>query len=124
GDCVIRSRYPKGFRFIPFPKPRRNKDKCLRWIKLCGRPNDQLRVYIVDGNRHLFGELKDRYPYSMPAIPNSQVPGTQTPARKPPNKIALSEPPKKNLQKPCGCSEEKVHTSHEHMPQKESYHEV
>ncbi|KAJ8321259.1 hypothetical protein KUTeg_001117 [Tegillarca granosa] len=92
-----------GVRFIPFPKPRRNKDKCLRWIKLCGRPNDQLNVNIVDGNRHLFvctkhfieGEPTDRYPDPVPAIQNSQVQGTQTPARKPPTKRALSEPPRK-----------------------------
>ena len=27
----------EGVTFIPFPKPKNQKEKCLRWIKLCGR---------------------------------------------------------------------------------------
>ena len=30
--------------FVPFAKPKTNKEKCLRWIKLCGRPHQQLNI--------------------------------------------------------------------------------
>ncbi|KAJ8317759.1 hypothetical protein KUTeg_005663 [Tegillarca granosa] len=58
GLCKTDDRYPErlegNVRFIPFPKPRRSREKCLRWIKLCGRPHSQLNVDIVDGNKNLF----------------------------------------------------------------------
>ena len=30
--------------FIPFPKPNQDKEKCLRWIKACNRPFQQLNI--------------------------------------------------------------------------------
>ena len=41
-----------GVRFIPFPKPKTQMDKCLRWIKLCGnakicKPDDITRNHYV-----------------------------------------------------------------------------
>ena len=49
GTCNADSRYPDrypGVNFFPFAKPTRthNRDKCLRWIKACGRPHSQLNV--------------------------------------------------------------------------------
>ena len=51
GKCKNDTRYFKedsGVLFFAFPKPKTNLGACLRWIKLCGRPHDQLnteRVY-------------------------------------------------------------------------------
>ena len=44
GVCKSDSRYPerlaeKDVHFIPFPKPLRNRVKCERWIRACGRPD-------------------------------------------------------------------------------------
>lgn len=33
-----------------FPKPKTNLDKCMRWIKACGRPHEQLNVDRI--NKH------------------------------------------------------------------------
>jgi len=46
GTCNSDTRYPErivNVSFIPFPKPITNK-ACLRWIKACGRPREQLNV--------------------------------------------------------------------------------
>uniref|UniRef100_K1QTL4 THAP-type domain-containing protein n=1 Tax=Magallana gigas TaxID=29159 RepID=K1QTL4_MAGGI len=40
-------RYPEklmGAKFIPFPKPKSDLEKCLRWISCCRRPHAQLNV--------------------------------------------------------------------------------
>ena len=47
-----------GVEFIPFPKPKRNLEKCKRWIKACGRPHDQLNVNVIDGNYHMYVCMK------------------------------------------------------------------
>ncbi|XP_062577807.1 uncharacterized protein LOC134239658 [Saccostrea cucullata] len=55
GKCNSDTRYPEriqGVRFIPFPKPKTQKDKCLRWIRACGRPHYQLNESRID--RHTF----------------------------------------------------------------------
>ena len=31
-------------KFYPFPKPKSDMSRCLKWIKFCGRPHDQLSV--------------------------------------------------------------------------------
>ena len=58
GTCNSDTRYPErlegGITFIPFPKPKRNFEKCKRWIKACGRPHDQLNETLIDGNYHMF----------------------------------------------------------------------
>ncbi|KAL3881638.1 hypothetical protein ACJMK2_028051 [Sinanodonta woodiana] len=95
GLCNSDSRYPNrlngGVKFIPFPKPRRNLEKCKRWIKACGGPHDQLNVDTVDDNYHMFvctkhfpdGEPTDRYPDPIPADASQT---RCTPARPPPRK--------------------------------------
>ncbi|XP_033759055.1 uncharacterized protein LOC117341310 [Pecten maximus] len=53
GTCSADERYPQrlnGARLVLFPKPKTNLDKCLRWIKACGRPHDQLNVDRI--NKH------------------------------------------------------------------------
>ena len=55
GKCNSDTRYPErihGVRFIPFPKPKTNEAKCLRWIKACGRPHWQFGQSSI--NRHTF----------------------------------------------------------------------
>ena len=47
GEINADSRYPDwypGVKFIPFAKPKRQLEKCLRWIKACGRPHSLLNV--------------------------------------------------------------------------------
>ncbi|KAK0147267.1 hypothetical protein N1851_013319 [Merluccius polli] len=47
GTCNTDSRYKdrvENVVFFPFPKPTKDVGKCLRWIKLCGRPHQQLNV--------------------------------------------------------------------------------
>nr|XP_034305741.1 uncharacterized protein LOC105338826 isoform X4 [Crassostrea gigas] len=47
GTCKSDSRYPDklmGAKFIPFPKPKSDFEKCLRWISCCRRPHAQLNV--------------------------------------------------------------------------------
>ena len=49
GKCNSDSRYTdrphmQNVQFVPFAKPKTNKEKCLRWIKLCGRPHQQLNI--------------------------------------------------------------------------------
>ncbi|WAR04073.1 hypothetical protein MAR_010631, partial [Mya arenaria] len=43
-----------GVKFIPFPKPRTKLENCLRWIKACGRPHEQLNTNTINGNYHMF----------------------------------------------------------------------
>ncbi|XP_061197531.1 uncharacterized protein LOC133205694 [Saccostrea echinata] len=54
GTCNVDERYPErlenGVKLILFPKPKTNLEKCLRWIKACGRPHDQLNVQRI--NKH------------------------------------------------------------------------
>lgn len=38
GACKSDSRYDATIKFIPFPKPTTSFGKCLRWVRLCGRP--------------------------------------------------------------------------------------
>ncbi|XP_062585057.1 uncharacterized protein LOC134255348 [Saccostrea cucullata] len=93
GTCNSDERYPErliGVRLIPFPQPKQDQEKCLRWIKACGRPHHQLNVNNIDGNRnkvvcskHFIGENRptQSYPDPIPACG-----GTCTPSRPLPNK--------------------------------------
>ncbi|KAK3103012.1 hypothetical protein FSP39_015758 [Pinctada imbricata] len=48
GTCNGDERYPErqgpDGRLILFPKPKTEPEKCLRWIKACGRPHEQLNI--------------------------------------------------------------------------------
>ena len=53
GTCNNDERYPERMtdcRFISFPKPKTQYEKCLRWVKACGRPHDQLNIERI--NKH------------------------------------------------------------------------
>ncbi|KAK3105146.1 hypothetical protein FSP39_018149 [Pinctada imbricata] len=57
GTCNSDTRYPDrlegGVQFVPFPKPKTNLEKCLKWIKLCGRPHSQLNVANIGAGRYV-----------------------------------------------------------------------
>ncbi|VDI67900.1 Hypothetical predicted protein [Mytilus galloprovincialis] len=89
------SRYPDrlegGIVFIPFPKPGRSLEKARRWIRLCGRPLEQLNEEIIKERakaKHLFvcskhfvdGVPSERYPDPMSALSHEKI----TPCRKRP----------------------------------------
>lgn len=65
GTCNTDNRYHDrlvgGIRFIPFPKPGRQLKKAKRWIRLCGRPHNQLNESILNERgkaKHLYVFLK------------------------------------------------------------------
>jgi hypothetical protein len=33
--------------FIPFPKPITQREKCVKWIKACGRPEDDFNIMKI-----------------------------------------------------------------------------
>ncbi|XP_048759607.2 uncharacterized protein LOC125669203 isoform X2 [Ostrea edulis] len=56
GTCKSDSRYPdklNGAKFIPFPKPKTNFQKCVRWIALCRRPQYQLNVNKITKDTYI-----------------------------------------------------------------------
>ena len=59
--------------FIPFPKPKSNEAKCLRWIKLCGNakistPADITSNHYVCSKHFIRNRATDEYPDPMPAL--------------------------------------------------------
>ena len=61
GTCKSDTRYPEQLlddvKFVPFPKPAKNTEKCQRWIRLCGRPHEQLNITILQERskaKHLY----------------------------------------------------------------------
>eukprot|EP00105_Crassostrea_gigas_P035685 XP_019919833.1 PREDICTED: uncharacterized protein LOC105320761 isoform X3 [Crassostrea gigas] len=54
GTCNVDERYlerlQNGGKLILFPKPKTYLHKCLRWIKACGRPHEQLNIQRI--NKH------------------------------------------------------------------------
>ncbi|KAH3868928.1 zinc finger protein 423-like isoform X3 [Dreissena polymorpha] len=102
GRCKSDTRYEErlvgNVIFHPFPKPKRHLDRCLRWIKACGRPHDQLNVGKVDGNYNLYvcskhfidGAPSEEYPDPILA---ETIPGHDGLPRKWP----ASDPLKKKL---------------------------
>ena len=54
GTCNADAGYPErlsGAKFITFPNPKTKLEKCLRWIKACGRPHEQLNVDKINVNK-------------------------------------------------------------------------
>ncbi|KAJ8307965.1 hypothetical protein KUTeg_009012 [Tegillarca granosa] len=98
--CKTDDRYPDrlpgGVKFVPFPKPKTEYDKCLRWNKLCGRPHDQLNPTKINANRYVCTKHfvnqswpTRNFPDPLPADP--YTPKVRKPARVPPSKrIKLS----------------------------------
>ena len=65
GVDVTQTRYPErlgnGVYFIPFPKPKQEKAKCLRWIKLCGRPHSQLNITKINKDVYICSKVRHDY---------------------------------------------------------------
>ncbi|ELU08614.1 hypothetical protein CAPTEDRAFT_191129 [Capitella teleta] len=63
GLCRSDSRYSdreymQGVGWIPFPKPRKDLDRCLRWIAACGRADfgvDNIRRWTYICTKHFVG---------------------------------------------------------------------
>lgn len=62
GTCNVDERYPErlanGVRLVLFPKPKTNLEKCLRWIKACNRPHDQLNVQRINKHKAVCSKVK------------------------------------------------------------------
>lgn len=94
-DNKYHDRLVGGIRFISFPKPARQLEKAKRWIRLCGRPHNQLNESILNERgkaKHLYdcskrfidGTLSNRYPDPIPAVATSYY--SVIPTQKPPTK--------------------------------------
>ena len=44
--------------FVPFPKPIKSLEKCLKWIKLCGRPHEQLNVSKINAYKYVCTKVR------------------------------------------------------------------
>ena len=77
-------------RFIPFPKPKTKLDKCLRWIKSCGRQNfrpEQITKHTYVCTKHFVGgngpteEYPDPIPEGATDLEKKSLPEKEGPAR-------------------------------------------
>lgn len=53
GQCKVDERYPErciGVTFYPFPKPKTKQILCEMWIKMCGRPHEDLNKNKITKN--------------------------------------------------------------------------
>lgn len=91
GDCKTDERYPErviNIKFYPFPKPCRNLQKCLKWLRLCGGPNRQLnmdKLRIHSKAKHIYVCSKhfvDGRPTPATPDPLLYEPSDDTPARR------------------------------------------
>ena len=57
GVCKSDTTYPErlsgGVVFFPFPKPKTQRERCLQWIKQCGRPQSQLNVSNITKHKYV-----------------------------------------------------------------------
>ncbi|KAJ8309692.1 hypothetical protein KUTeg_011557 [Tegillarca granosa] len=83
GTCNSDTRHPgriQNVAFIPFPKPKTNWEKCLRWVKACGRPHSQLNPANIDRHKFVctkFFLLDSILFQKMDRLKNSQIPYQQ-----------------------------------------------
>ncbi|KAL4217099.1 hypothetical protein ACF0H5_023554 [Mactra antiquata] len=108
GVCNTDSRYSdritNGIYFVPFPKPKTNIEKCKRWLRLCGRPQDQLNLTILADHskaKHIYVCSK-HFIDGKPTLENPDPEpasryDTVTPVRPPPKPRPISEPPRKKV---------------------------
>ncbi|KAK7090809.1 uncharacterized protein [Littorina saxatilis] len=110
GKCNSDARYPEklhGVVFIPFVKPGKHNyhlDRCLRWIKACGRPHTQLSVdklkpwTYVCSKHFVDGKPTEENPDPLPAADGSQPKTRKLPGRHDlPN--SLTAPKRRNCSK-------------------------
>ena len=68
GTCNSDTRYPdrvQNVLFFPFPKPKTNIEVCMRWIKACGRPYDQLNVNKITKDTYVCSKVRMIYLISL-----------------------------------------------------------
>lgn len=91
GTCNVDERYPdrlqNGVKLILFPKPKTNLEKCLRWIKACGRPHDQLNVQRINKHKavcskHFVGGNGPTVQFPDPVPADGSVPRPKRPLLK------------------------------------------
>ena len=62
GTCYGDARYPErqeGGRLVRFTTPKSDIDKCVRWIKACGRPHEQLNVSKINQHQAVCSKVSD-----------------------------------------------------------------
>ncbi|KAG5283563.1 hypothetical protein AALO_G00043430 [Alosa alosa] len=110
GTCNTDSRYKdrvENIVFVPFPKPPKEMGKCLRWIKLCGRPHQQLNVnklrnhgtakhFYVCSKHFVEGKPTQDHPDPLSASPVDRPSSVRHPPKlrkepQPPRKSATAE---------------------------------
>ena len=53
--------------FVPFPKPIKSLEKCSTWIKLWGRPHEQLNVSKVSAYKYVCSLVRTKiFTYKQP----------------------------------------------------------
>ncbi len=75
-DTIYRHRESmKDVFFIPFPKPITQREKCVKWIKACGRPEDDFNIMKIKRStyicsKHFVGEKGPtfEFPDPIPAL--------------------------------------------------------
>ncbi|XP_048044354.1 uncharacterized protein LOC125267090 isoform X3 [Megalobrama amblycephala] len=57
GVCKSDTRFPErlsgGVVFFPFPKPKTQRERCLQWIKQCGRPHSQVNESNITKHKYV-----------------------------------------------------------------------
>ncbi|XP_033097191.1 uncharacterized protein LOC117101338 [Anneissia japonica] len=97
GECNGDERYPDRVKLkgnlIPFPKPKKEKEKCLRWIRACGRRHAYLNINRVNKHTavcstHFVGGKGPTIDYPDPI---NGINGTPPVRRRPPPKIRTNK---------------------------------
>ena len=60
GKCRSDEWYPDrcaGVKFLPFPKPKTRLEDCKAWIKVCGRPHNQLDPSVITKNYYVWSKV-------------------------------------------------------------------
>ncbi|CAH3139741.1 unnamed protein product [Pocillopora meandrina] len=113
GTCNADERYPErlnGGRFILFPKPKTELEKCKRWIKNCGRPHEQLNLERVNKHKavcssHFVGGNgpTEKWLDPVPADGIPPVPARKLPAKRRHASLPSECPPPKQFRANTTC---------------------
>ena len=85
GVCNSDSRYAdrshmENIQWIPFPKPKRQQEKCMRWVRACGREDfsvEKVRKWTYICSKHFVGGNgpTEKHPDPIPATYTPQQVG-------------------------------------------------
>jgi hypothetical protein len=53
GLCKSNTKSDPTIEFIPFPKPRTNRQRAKRWVFLCGRPRSNFSIENITGKTYI-----------------------------------------------------------------------